>query len=98
MCARFGFNLLACAVVLLLVWLSAIAQTPPPRAVDLATVATDGGVFQRVYGSVGIGFLGVPVAGGVDCDGDRLPDVAMASILASPLQRRGAGEVYLEWP
>ena len=46
-------------------------------------------------GSVGDGSLGVPVAGGHDCDGDGYSDFAMASIRASPLGRAGAGEVFL---
>jgi hypothetical protein len=67
----------------------------PSKLLDLATVSTSSGILHRVYGSTGAGFRGLPVAGGLDCDGDGAPDYAMAAMLASPLGRSGAGEVYL---
>ena len=64
------------------------------RTIDLAT--QDDSSLLRVLGSLGDGGLrGVPVAGGADVDGDGHRDVAMAAMLASPLGRSGAGEVYL---
>ncbi|MFL0810698.1 MAG: hypothetical protein K6L76_09810 [Agarilytica sp.] len=49
----------------------------------------------RLYGHTGRGDKGVPVAGGSDMNGDGFVDFAMASMLASPEGRSGAGEVYL---
>ena len=49
----------------------------------------------RVYGSVGQGTQGVPVAGPGDVDGDGYADLGVAFFQASPLGRRGAGEVNL---
>jgi hypothetical protein len=62
--------------------------------VDLATVPTTSDLV-RVHGSVGTGAFGVPVAGGFDCDGDGFTDYAMASMLADPLGRIDAGQVFL---
>ncbi len=68
-----------------------------PRAatalVDLADLS--GKDYRRVYGSVGSGVLGVPVAGGFDVDGDSLTDYALASFLASPGGKANAGSVFL---
>ncbi|MFQ5458106.1 MAG: hypothetical protein ACE5FC_06615 [Myxococcota bacterium] len=71
------------------------AAAGPSVAIDLASVSTSNGTLRRVYGHTGSGNRGVPVAGGFDCDGDGLPDYAMASMQASPLGRSLAGEVYL---
>lgn len=57
---------------------------------DLATTPV-----LRVYNSGGSGERGVPVAGARDCDGDGHADLAIASILASPLERAGAGSLFL---
>ncbi|MDJ0869266.1 MAG: hypothetical protein QNK03_24395 [Myxococcota bacterium] len=62
---------------------------------DLATLPTEPGVLLRLHGSTGTGAAGVPVAGALDVDGDQKPDVALASLLASPGGRTDAGEVYL---
>jgi len=67
----------------------------PSVVVDLATVSTSDGVLRRVHGFDGNGAFGVPVAGGFDCDDDGFVDYAMASMLADPLGRQNAGEVYL---
>lgn len=67
----------------------------PAVTIDLATLSTQSGSLLRVHGHTGSGSRGVPVAGGIDCDGDSLPDYAMASMQASPLGRSLAGEVYL---
>ena len=48
-----------------------------------------------MHGSAGNGAFGFPVAGGGDADGDGYPDVALSSMLADPLGRTNAGEVYL---
>lgn len=51
---------------------------------------------MRVHGrSIGLGNLGVPVAGGKDADGDGHADYAVGYFRASPFGRRGAGEVNL---
>ncbi len=71
------------------VW--AQAQT----TVDLAQLNPEVDDLLRVYGSVGSGSFGVPVTGGFDCDGDGFQDMAMSSMVASPLARDRAGEVYL---
>ncbi len=67
----------------------------PAVEIDLLGYPTSTGGLKRVYGSVGAGAFGVPVAGGRDCDGDGYVDIAMASMLADPLGRTNAGEVYL---
>lgn len=70
---------------------------PPPSSLvvlDLNDVVTANGVL-RASGSVGTGRFGVPVAGGLDCDGDGALDFAMAAMLASPLGRVDAGQVFL---
>ncbi len=69
--------------------------TEQPGDMDLRDVSTDDDGLLRLYGSNGQGRSGVPVAGGVDVNGDGLMDFAMASILSSPESRSGAGEVYL---
>jgi len=82
-------------VALALGVLAPIAIPAQPTVVDLAALSTAQPGFERVYGSVGDGARGTPVAGGPDCDGDGHRDLAMASLQASPLGRTGAGEVYL---
>lgn len=72
---------------------SAAAQ--PVIEVDLLGFSTASGGLMRAQGSVGNGAFGVPVAGGMDCDGDGHADTAMAAMLASPLGRTQAGLVYL---
>ena len=67
----------------------------PDSGVDIGDLDPRAGELLRVRGSTGSGELGAPVAAGGDCDGDGLPDVALASFLASPLGRDAAGEVYL---
>lgn len=72
---------------------------PPPndpqaKSLDLAEISTDAGLL-RLQGSVGNGEFGVPVAGGLDINGDGFKDFAMASMLASPSSRRAAGQVAL---
>ena len=72
-----------------------VAGAQPAETLDLADVSTEDAVLLRVHGADGSGSRGVPVAGGRDCDGDGLEDLAFASIQASPLGREGAGEVLL---
>ena len=70
---------------------------PPPSnlfVLDLNDPVAASGVL-RVSGSVGTGRFGVPVAGGLDCDGDGFADFAMAAMLASPQGRVDAGQVFL---
>ena len=63
--------------------------------IDLKYVRANLGVLTRIHGSTGDGRFGVPVAGGVDCNGDDFLDTAFAAIKANPLKREGAGEVTL---
>ncbi len=52
----------------------------------------------RLWGAGGqgrFGGFGLPVAGGLDMDGDGWSDLAVAYMTASPSDREGAGEVYL---
>lgn len=72
---------------------SALAQ--PVAVTDLAEVDPDRGRIERIYGSEGSGVVGVPVAGGFDVDGDGLADTAFAAMLASPMGRDRAGQVFL---
>jgi hypothetical protein len=64
------------------------------RVVDIAALAED--ELLRVFGATPEGGRrGTPVAAGHDVDGDGHRDLAVASILASPFGRAGAGEVFL---
>ena len=83
------------ALLLLALSAATASAAEPSLSIDLAGLSTDPGVMLRVFGADGIGSSGVPVAGGLDCDGDSLPDYAMAAMRASPLGRSAAGEVYL---
>ncbi len=87
------------AVGLLLTLLAAPASAAQPFVVDLANVSTGADSLVRVHGSTGDGSFGVPVAGGLDADGDGFVDFAFASMRASPVvggtTRALAGEVYL---
>jgi len=65
----------------------------PEHGLDLASLGDQG--LRRVYGSTGNGSLGLPVAGGLDVDGDGLPDVALGAMQATPLAAPRAGEVLL---
>lgn len=67
---------------------------PTNESLDIAGLATGNG-FLRVSGSASTGRFGVPVAGGVDCDGDGNADFAMSGMQASPLGRDRAGQVSL---
>ena len=71
------------------------AQAEPSLSIDLAAVPADRGLLLRVYGSVASGVSGLPVAGGLDTDGDGFEDYALAAMRASPLGRSGAGQVFL---
>ncbi len=63
------------------------------QALAILDLAAAAGVL-RVHGSSGNGALGVPVAGGLDCDGDGNADFAFAAFRADPLGRNDAGEVF----
>jgi hypothetical protein len=62
---------------------------------DIADIDPEAGGLLRVLGSVGSGSTGLPVAGGHDMDGDGFEDVAVGSMVASPLLRFAAGQVFL---
>ncbi len=62
---------------------------------DLAAPSLEPSRLLRAAGSTGDGSFGLPVAGGHDVDGDGLRDFAFAAMLANPLGRTGAGEIYL---
>ena len=65
------------------------------RIVDIRSLDPGRDELIRVYGSVGQGTVGLPVAGPGDVDGDGYADLGVAFMLASPLGRSGAGEVNL---
>ncbi len=65
------------------------------RILDIRSLDAGRDALIRVYGSVGRGNLGLPVAGPGDVDGDGYADVGVAFMRASPLGRGGAGEVNL---
>lgn len=79
--------------LLILTGFECLAQ--PITTIDLADVDPGDGVLQRVFGSVGNGSSGVPVAGGFDVDGDGSRDYAFAAMRASPDGRTSAGQVFL---
>lgn len=71
------------------------ATAQPAHTIDLATLSTTGSTLRRVYGSEGIGALGVPVGGGLDIDHDGFVDYAFSAMLSDPQGRTDAGEAYL---
>jgi len=74
------------------------AYAQPAQTIDVADLGAEQQTLSRVYGSATgshLGQLGVPVAGGMDVDGDGNLDYAMATMLASPASRTCAGEVHL---
>jgi len=82
---------------------SPVLPAPPSLTIDLADEDTadttsPNGVqnrIKRVFGADGNGAVGVPVAGGFDCDGDGHLDTAFAQIQANPLSRTRAGQITL---
>ncbi|RMH16358.1 MAG: hypothetical protein D6696_18325 [Acidobacteria bacterium] len=89
-----GARRLAFAAAFLLL-APAPARAQPPAVLDLAGLEARDGVLLRLHGAGGSGAFGVPVAGGFDLDGDGHGDLALASMVASPFARTGAGEVYV---
>jgi len=71
------------------------SEAPVEIGLDLATLGDSG--LRRVYGSTGSGTLGLPVAGGLDVDGDGLADVAFGAMQAAPGAVPGSGSVFLAW-
>ncbi|MEM6937368.1 MAG: hypothetical protein AAF552_12990 [Pseudomonadota bacterium] len=67
----------------------------PTNRIDLATTGDDNNVLTRVYGSIGSGKAGLPVAGGGDVDGDGFPDYGFAAFQAPAGALVQAGRVYL---
>ncbi len=82
------------ALVMALAMSSQLPAQFPDRHVDLATLSTDSGSLLRAHGYTSTGASGVPVAGGVDLDGDGFQDTAFAAMRASPFGRNEAGEIY----
>ncbi|HKK23356.1 MAG TPA: hypothetical protein VJ947_06680, partial [Pseudohaliea sp.] len=82
-------------LLLLSAALAPAASAQPVAVTDLAALDSGDGRIERVHGSVGNGAVGVPVAGGHDLDGDGHVDTAFAAMLASPLGRDRAGQVFL---
>jgi len=72
-----------------------ITAAAPIVGIDLLNLGTNQDVLHRVYGSVGNGRFGTPVAGGFDMDGDSHNDYAFAAMTASPLSRTQAGAIFL---
>ncbi len=66
----------------------------PTLTIDLNSPPASLGL-TRIFGrgAENDGILGVPVCGGLDCDGDGFADFAFAQFLGDPLGRTGAGEV-----
>jgi hypothetical protein len=84
----------ALPLALLAALAAGVARAEPVVVVDLAATPTREDLF-RAYGSVGTGATGLPVAGGSDCDGDGLADVALGAMRADVAGRPGAGQVFL---
>lgn len=89
------FTTAAVVAVLHMIIPSRPAMAQPQLVIDLLQVDPETDAFERIYGSVGDGTFGVPVAGPGDCDGDGLPDSAFAAFLGDPFGRLRAGEIYL---
>ena len=70
-------------------------QADPVATIDILTTDPANGLLLRVYGSAGEGHEGTPVAGGWDMDGDGHNDYAIAHMVADPLGRTHAGQVFL---
>ena len=71
------------------------AADGPSIATDLADVSADSPHILRIWGSIGSGESGLPVAGGQDVDGDGFGDVAVGAMLADPAAGTDAGVVFL---
>lgn len=71
------------------------SRSNPVTHLDLADVVGGAEGLLRIHGSTGRGSHGVPVAGGLDVDGDGERDLAFAAMQSSPAGRFNAGEVYL---
>jgi hypothetical protein len=82
-----------------ILWLAglaaAVAIAQPASFLDLSGVVPEAGAVRWIYGHDGDGRFGLPVAGGHDCDGDGLADLAVGYMTASPFARDMAGEIYL---
>ncbi len=82
---------------LLAITAATVAVAQPTVVLDLADVSPSDGDVRWLYGHVGFGNFGLPVAGGHDCDDDGFNDLAVGHFTASPLARPLAGEVYLSF-
>ncbi|HTV17185.1 MAG TPA: hypothetical protein VMG12_00900, partial [Polyangiaceae bacterium] len=94
-CAALGASALALVACSASPTVQVDTPPAPPLGLDLATLGDSG--LRRVYGSTGNGSLGLPVAGGLDVDGDALPDMALGAMQAFPGDVPGAGSIFLAW-
>lgn len=77
-------------------YLSGIADAEPSVTLDLQSPPPSARITRiHGHGNADDGVRGVPVCGGLDCDGDGYADIAFAQFLADPLDRIGAGEITL---
>ena len=70
-----------------------LPAAPPALLLDLASPGNAAASITRIYGSTGTGRHGVPVCGGLDCNGDGFQDVAFSQLVASPSGRVNCGMV-----
>lgn len=82
----------ACSLLFLLAVAVGNAQD---LTIDLLERGVAPNFLSRVYGSVGQGFRGVPVAGGLDINADGFPDAAFSAMLADASDRVEAGQVFV---
>ncbi len=69
---------------------------PPGMEIDLLADPNPD-TYTRVHGALGTGRFGVPVCGGMDCDGDGFADAAFSSMAATFLGRGLSGIVTVVW-
>jgi len=85
-----------CFFIIFLVFLSPLtASAQPAGTTFLENISPQEGLYERLLGSVGKGYLGVPVAAGYDLDGDGHNDYAMAAFQAAPQGRNQAGQIFV---
>jgi hypothetical protein len=83
------------ALLFLVLLMPSVLMAQPIGTTFLENVSPAEGLYGRLLGSEGKGYVGVPVAAGYDLDLDGHMDYAMASMQANPQGRIRAGLVYL---